>query len=54
MGKLERVDALRQKHYALDSMIDDEEKKPLPNDSVIHDLKKKKLMIKDELNGMEH
>ncbi len=27
MGKLERVDALRQKHVALESMIDDEEKK---------------------------
>ncbi len=54
MGKLERVDALRQKHYALESMIDDEEKKPLPNDDVIHDLKKKKLKIKDELTGMEH
>ena len=54
MGKLERVDALRQKHNTLDGMIDDEEKKPLPNDVVIHDLKKKKLRIKDELNGMEH
>lgn len=54
MGKLERVDALRQKHNALDGMIDDEEKKLLPNGSVIHDLKKKKLKIKDELIGMEH
>lgn len=52
MGKLERVDALRQKHNALESMIDDEEKKPLPDDVVIHDLKKQKLRIKDELNGM--
>lgn len=54
MGKLERVDALRQKHVDLDSMIDDEEKKPLPDDAVIHDLKKQKLKIKDELSGMSH
>jgi hypothetical protein len=54
MGKLERVDALRQKHVALESMIDDEEKKPLPDDAVIHDLKKQKLKIKDELSGMSH
>ncbi len=49
MGMSERIDALQSKHHDLESRIENEEKKSLPDDIVIHDLKKKKLKIKDEL-----
>jgi len=52
MGKSERIDALQSKHHYLESMIENEEKKSLPDDITIHDLKKQKLKIKDELMSM--
>ena len=47
-----RVRALRTKHHELESLIDSEERKTLPDDFVIHDLKKQKLRIKDELTDI--
>ncbi len=52
MGKSQRIDALHQKHDTLESLIEDEEKKSLPDDVAIHTLKKQKLKIKDELQSM--
>ena len=52
MGTEQRVTALRDKHNKLESQIELEEKKSLPDDFVIHDLKKQKLRIKDELLSM--
>ncbi len=52
MGKSERIDALQTKHHDLESMIEDEEKRSLPDKITIHDLKKQKLKIKDELMSM--
>lgn len=42
-------DALETKHSALESRIADEEHRPLPDQSVIADLKKQKLRIKEEM-----
>jgi len=47
-----RKDSLRSKHETLDSEIDFEERKPHPNEVLLHELKKKKLHIKDELNTL--
>jgi len=52
MGKPERIDALIAKHDTLESRIEDEEKKSLPDDIALHALKKEKLKIKDELLSM--
>ncbi len=52
MGKSERIDALVTKHDNLESRIEDEERKSLPDDIALHELKKKKLKIKDELLSM--
>lgn len=52
MGKPERIDALMTKHDRLESKIEDEERKSLPDDVTIHDLKKQKLRIKDELQSI--
>lgn len=44
-----RVDSLKAKHAALDMQINEEEKRPLPDTALVHDLKRQKLKIKDEL-----
>ncbi|MDP7651683.1 MAG: YdcH family protein [Rhodospirillales bacterium] len=46
----ERIDALKAKHQALETAIEQENSRPLPDDVAIVDLKKQKLRIKDELS----
>jgi hypothetical protein len=45
------VEELASKHAALDAMIDEEEHRPLPDMIRLHELKKEKLRLKDELAG---
>jgi len=45
------LDSLKIKHADLEAKIADEERRPHPDDEIIHDLKKQKLRIKDELFG---
>jgi uncharacterized protein len=44
-------ESLKIKHADLEAKIADEESRPHPDDDFIHDLKKQKLRIKDELFG---
>ena len=44
-----RAQSLKAKHNALEHQIDEENKRPLPDDRLLHDLKRQKLEIKDEL-----
>ena len=46
------VEALASQHAALQAQIDREEKRPHPDDVVLHQLKKEKLRLKDEINGL--
>ena len=46
-----QVDSLASKHAALHAMIDEEEHRPHPNEDLLHQLKKEKLRLKDELAG---
>lgn len=48
-----RKDSLMSKHETLDTKIEFEESRPHPNEVLLHELKKKKLHIKDELNALE-
>lgn len=50
MNKI-HVEELASKHAALDAMIDEEEHRPLPDMIRLHELKKEKLRLKDELAG---
>ncbi len=50
MSLHDRVESLKAKHAALELALDDETHRPLPDHTQIHDLKRKKLRIKDELN----
>ncbi|GAB5486677.1 MAG: hypothetical protein Pars2KO_02470 [Parasphingorhabdus sp.] len=43
------VAALREKHEALDHKINEEEARPFPDTIKLHELKKQKLRLKDEL-----
>ena len=49
MSEIERIDALRAKHAALDDQLKSECQRPLPDDDEIHRLKREKLRIKDEI-----
>lgn len=41
--------ALVEKHASLERMIQEEMARPAPDDVLLHDLKKRKLRIKDEI-----
>ena len=47
-----RKDSLKSKHETLDSKIEYEEGRPHPDDVQLHQLKKKKLQLKDELTAL--
>jgi hypothetical protein len=53
MSLQDRIEALKEKHAALERAIDEENTHPLPNDEAISDLKRQKLRIKDELFQLE-
>ena len=53
MPTSDRIDSLLSHHASLDTKLEDEERRPHPDDSVIHDLKRKKLAIKDEIVRLE-
>jgi hypothetical protein len=46
------VEALASKHAAVQAQIDREEQRPYPDDVLLHQLKKEKLRLKDEINGL--
>ncbi|WP_096702070.1 YdcH family protein [Magnetospirillum sp. 15-1] len=50
MSLHDRVESLKAKHAALENAIETETRRPLPDNTQIHDLKRKKLLIKDELS----
>jgi hypothetical protein len=49
----DRIEALKQKHAALERALDEENKRPLPDQGAIYDLKRQKLRIKDEIFQLE-
>ena len=49
MGQEVRFDALRAKHAEIENILIEEERRPLPDFQFVHELKRKKLKIKDEL-----
>ena len=53
MSLQDRIEALREKHAALELALDEENQHPLPNQDAVHDLKRQKLRIKDEICQLE-
>jgi len=48
----DRLDSLKSKHETLDHEIEKEEKRPHPDELHLHELKKQKLHLKDEILGI--
>lgn len=46
------LSALEQKHATLDARIAEENQRPHPDDTLLAKLKKEKLKLKEELNGI--
>ena len=53
MSVQDRIEALREKHASLERALDEEVHRPLPNQDAVHDLKRQKLRIKDEIYQLE-
>ena len=47
------LQALKEKHHALDVMIEEEMARPAPNEMSIQEWKKKKLKLKEEISAIE-
>ena len=47
------INALSRKHAALDELIHLEETRPAPDSTILHELKREKLNIKDEMVRLE-
>ena len=49
MSQEARNESLRIKHNEIESVLIEEQRRPLPDTQLVHELKRKKLKIKDEL-----
>ena len=49
----ERIATLRLRHRELDQLIEEQQQRPLPDDQLIKNLKRRKLRIKDKIASIE-
>lgn len=54
MSTDERIQSLKDKHAELERKLEDEESRPLPDGVLLHQIKREKLAIKDELAALTH
>jgi hypothetical protein len=54
MSLQDRIEALKAKHHALETALQEESRRPRPDDAEIARLKKQKLQIKDEIAALSH
>jgi len=54
MSLEDRVKTLLDKKVDLEKILEDEENRPLPDNISVHDLKRQKLAIKDEIERLTH
>ena len=52
MSETNRINSLKQRKQYLDLKITDEEKRPHPDELILHKLKAQKLLINDEIAAM--
>jgi hypothetical protein len=52
MGRDARLDALNSRHTELETLLEHETARPMPDSSLIATLKRQKLAIKDEMTRM--
>jgi hypothetical protein len=54
MGLESHIQELSDKHHKLDEQIQEELHRPLPDDLMISELKKRKLRLKEEIERLRH
>lgn len=52
-SSVNRLEALKSKHHMLETKIHNEEKRPLPSDYLLKQLKVEKLHVKEELDRLQ-
>lgn len=52
MSVANHIDQLRHKHQHLEALLQDEMKRPLPDQQHIHTIKQQKLRIRDEIEKL--
>ena len=53
MSIADRIVVLKQKHASLETALEDENNRPMPNSSIVASLKREKLAIKDKLQNLD-
>ena len=53
MAVLDRVAALKARHHELEDRIEQERGRPNPDEVVLHDMKRQKLRLKDEMSRLD-
>ena len=53
MSTEQRIESLRSKHATIDKQLSDETSRPMPDEALLHMLKKQKLQIKDEIQNLQ-
>jgi hypothetical protein len=49
----DRIKSLHEKHAQLEANIEEEEHRPMPDSTILQDLKRQKLAIKDQIASLE-
>ena len=48
------IEALKEKHAVLETKLEKENSRPMPDDVLVHTLKREKLHLKDEIERLMH
>lgn len=54
MSQEARIEALKAKHADLELKLEEESNRPMPDDVIVHNIKREKLSVKDELQRLVH
>ncbi len=54
MSTDQRIESLKERHAALESQIEEEAARPLPDLDAVSEWKREKLRIKDQITTLEH
>ncbi|MDJ0685328.1 MAG: YdcH family protein [Alphaproteobacteria bacterium] len=49
-----RLEALKERHATLETKIETEQRRPMPDEGLVHTLKREKLHLKDEISRLMH
>jgi len=53
VGQFETIDTLKSRHAQLEGQLDEELRRPVPDQAALNKIKREKLRIKDQIAQME-